>query len=398
MSRHSLRSYQTARRLTAVLLTTAVLATAAACAPSSTVPGSGTPLPGASVEDAASFDLNALIAAAKKEGSVLAYDSSGDIVEVAKAFEAKYGIKAEGVKSKSGDTAEKMSRENQAGNVTIDVTLFEDGPVLVGELLPRNVVTTWIPPDLAKDIPEANRNPLLVLSKANVWAYNTALFPNGCPIKSAWELTEPAWSGKVVMQDPLGKPTLVQWLTQTTSHGSDALVKDHQKLKGSAPQTTEQNASWEWIKRLAANKPVLTKADEDTAAAVGAPQQKEPRIGLMSISKFRDVEEKGYKMAVCQGLAPWVGFSYNKYGAIASKSSHPNAAKLFMHFVMTQEGIIHEMGSGGISGNKAVPASPDNPPGLTDWSTQLFATDSTQLIKDYQQAQPLQDFWRVNHG
>lgn len=398
MSRHSVRSYQMYRRLPAVMFAGVVLAATAACAPSGTGDGSETPLPAASVEDAASFDLQALIEAAKKEGSVLAYDSSGDIVEVAKAFEAKYGIKAEGVKAKSGDTAEKMTRENQAGNVTIDVTLFEDGPVLVGELLPRKVVTTWIPPDLAKDIPEANRNPLLVLSKANVWAYNTSIHPNGCPIKSMWELTEPAWTGKVIMQDPLGKPTLVQWLSQTTGHGADELTADYQKHKGSALTTTEQNASWEWMKRLAKNKPVLTKADEDTAAAVGAPQQKESRLGLMSISKFRDVEEKGYKMAVCTGLSPWSGFSYNKYGAIASASKHPNAAKLFIHFVMTQEGITHEMGSGGISGNNAVPPSSNNPPGLTDWGKELFAVQSDQLIKDYQQGQTIQDYWRVNHG
>ncbi|NUT32732.1 MAG: ABC transporter substrate-binding protein [Hamadaea sp.] len=398
MSRHSLRSYHRARRVTAALFTAITLTAAAACAPSSSGAGSGAPLPSASVEDAASFDLNALVEAAKKEGSVLAYDSSGDIVEVAKAFQAKYGIKAEGVKSKSGDTAEKMTRENQAGNVTIDVTLFEDGPVLVGELLPRNVVSTWIPPDLAKDIPAANRNPLLVLSKANVWAYNTALFPGGCPVKSMWELTDAKWAGKVVMQDPLGKPTLVQWLSQTVGHGADTLAQDYQKHTGSALQSGEQNAGWEWIKRLAKNKPVLTKADEDTAAAVAAPQQKEPRLGLMSISKFRDVAEKGYKMAVCEGLSPWVGFSYDKYGAIATKSQHPNAAKLFIHFVMTQEGIQHEMGSGGISGNKAVPASPNNPPGLTDWGKQLFAVQSDQLIKDYQQGQAIQDYWRVNHG
>lgn len=396
MSRHSLRSYHLLHRLPVVMFAGLVLTVAAACAPSSSGQGSDTPVPQASVEE--NFDLEALIAAAKQEGSVLAYDSSGDVVDVAKAFEAKYGIKAEGVKSKSGDTAEKMIREHQADNVTIDVTLFEDGPVLVGELLPRGVVQTWIPPDLAKDIPDVNRNPLLVLSKANVWAYNTKLYPDGCPIKSMWQLTEPEWTGKIVMQDPLGKPTVLQWLSQLTNHGFDELEADHQTYKGSALTTTEANAGWEFVKRLAKNKPVLTKADEDTAAAVGAPQQTEPRIGLMSISKFRNVEEKGYNMAVCQGLMPWSGYSYNKYGAIAAKSKHPNAAKLFIHFVMTQEGIVHEMGSGGISGNKAVPPSDNNPKGLDDWDKELFATQADQLLKDYQQRQTVEDFWRVNHG
>lgn len=47
---------------------------------------------------------------------------------MAKAFTAAYGIKATGVKSKVGDTLEKMTREAQANNITIDVTMYEDGP------------------------------------------------------------------------------------------------------------------------------------------------------------------------------------------------------------------------------------------------------------------------------
>lgn len=397
MSRRSSKHHRH-HRAAAAMLCMLVTAGAAACAPSTAGQQAAAPAVSSSVEAAASFNLEELVAAAKQEGSVVAYDSSGDIVEVAKAFEAKYGIKAEGVKAKSGDTAEKMTRENQAGNVTIDVTLFEDGPVLVGELLPRKVVSTWIPPDLAKDIPEGNRNPLLVLSKANVWAYNTGIYPNGCPVKNLWELTDPKWTGKVVMQDPLGKPTLVQWLSQSVGHGAEPLAKAYQELNGKQLETTEKNAAWEWIKRLAKNKPVLTKADEDTTAAVAAPQQTEGRLGLLSISKFRDVKEKGYKMGVCQGLSPWAGFSYNKYGAIATASKHPNAAKLFIHFAMTQEGIKHEMGSGGISGNTAVPPSPDNPPGLTDWGKELFAVEASELLADYQQRQSIQDFWQVQHG
>ncbi|WP_160822772.1 hypothetical protein [Actinomadura sp. J1-007] len=141
--------------------------------------GGGDPLPSATVQDAASFDLGALVAAAKKEGSVLAYDGSGDVKDVAAAFTKKYGIKAEGMKSKAADTAEKMTREAQAKNVTIDVSLFEDGPMLVGQLLPQKIVQTWIPPDLAAHIDEADRNPLMMLEKAYVFVYNPRLNPRG---------------------------------------------------------------------------------------------------------------------------------------------------------------------------------------------------------------------------
>ncbi|WP_405107070.1 ABC transporter substrate-binding protein [Micromonospora sp. NBC_01405] len=394
-SRHITIPIRPTRRLAAAAVGIAALVAAAACAPSSGTEQPGA-LPSASVD--ASFDLDALVAAAKTEGSVLVYDSTGDIKKVAEAFTAKYGIKAEGVKSDTQKTAEKLVREKEAGNVAVDLTLFSDGPLLAGELLPRQVVYTWLPPDLIKDIPETNRNPLLVLSKANVWVYNPKIYPNGCPVKNVWELTEDSWRGKVLLQDPLGKATIVQWLSQSAGHGAAPLADAYQRHTGKALQTTEKNAGWEWVKKLAKNKPIINSEDENIAAAVAAPQQTEGRIGLVSIAKFRDVEGKGYNMAVCEGLSPWVGFSYSKYVAIATGTKHPNAAKLFVHFVMTQEGIKHEMEEGGVSGSTAVPPSDGNPKGLTDWGTQLFAMDPKGLLDDYQNTQPVQDFWRVQHN
>ncbi len=115
---------------------------------------------------------------------------------MAKEFEKKYGIKAEGVKSKAAATAEKMTREAQAKNVTIDVSLFEDGPMLVSQFLPQKVVKTWIPPDLAKNITAEDGNPLVMISKGYVLLYNPRLNPDGCPVKSIWELTDPKWKGR----------------------------------------------------------------------------------------------------------------------------------------------------------------------------------------------------------
>ncbi|ADB32903.1 ABC transporter periplasmic solute-binding protein [Kribbella flavida DSM 17836] len=371
------------------------------CAPSTTETGTGTAGAGQAafagpVIDQ-SFDLTALVAAAKQEGSVTVYDSTGDIVKVAEAFQAKYGIKTTGVKSDVGDTLEKMTREAQAKNVTIDLTLYENGPTLVGQLLPQKTVYTWIPADLAPQIDEANRNPLMVLSKANVWIYNPKLFPQGCPVDNLWDLTSPEWKGKVMLQDPLGKPNIVEWFNQMGSSYDADLRAAYQANSGQELSTTEPTAAREWVKQLAKNDPVLTSADDDVSAAVASPNQTEPRIGLVSIAKFRDVKGKGYQMKVCDTLKPYVGYQYPKFGAIATGSKHPNAAKLFMHFVLTAEGITPEMGSGGISGNKAVPPSSNNPPGLTDWSTQLMKFDSAKLLKDFQDAQAMQDHWRLNH-
>ncbi|MEU4324866.1 ABC transporter substrate-binding protein [Nonomuraea dietziae] len=388
-------------RRTRKLIPAALLAlAAAACAPSTGADvTAGTkaaaPLPGASID--ANFSLDALVAAAKKEGSLTVYDSSGDIEEVAKAFTEKYGIAMEGVKSDTPQTAEKMLREHAADNVTIDAAMYEDGGVLVGQLIPQGVAKTWVPADLKEQIPAENLNPLLALSKATIFAYNTKLSPDGCPVKNVWDLTEPEWAGKLVMQDPLGKPTVLSFLTQLDAHGNQALEQAYQTKYGKALETKEKSAAYEWIKRLSGNKPVLTGSDEDISGAVGAPSATEKKIGFMSISKFRNNEDKGYAQSACEGMQPFVGFSYPKYVAIAAKSRHPNAAKLYVHFIMTEEGVKHEIGEGGISGNATVKPLV-TPPGLSDWKGQLFHTDPKGLLGDLQNRQTVSDFWRLNHG
>ncbi|MBD2893342.1 hypothetical protein amrb99_22630 [Actinomadura sp. RB99] len=396
-----IRTIPTGRRARAGAAAAAAVATAllGACAPSTSGQAGeeGTPLPSVTVQDAASFDLDDLVAAAKKEGSVLAYDGSGDVKDMAEAFTKKYGIKAEGVKSKAADTAEKMTREAQAKNVTIDVNLFEDGPMLVGQLLPQKIVQTWIPPDLAPHISEANRNPLMMISKAYVFVYNTKLSPQGCPVKNIWDLTDPKWKGKVMLQDPLGKEVFTQWFTQMAKQGGDKLTAAYAQLGKGQLKLSEDDPAHEWVKRFAQNSPVLTTEDEDVAAGVAAPNQTQQRIGLFSIAKFRDVEEKGYQMKVCEGLNPWTGFAYPKFATIATGSKHPNAAKLFVHFAMEKEGFDLEAHAGGVSGNDAVGVSKNNPPGLTDWNGQLYRFSSSQLIADFRARQDIKDFWRLNH-
>lgn len=403
MSSHTsgVRSLRGRRRSVAALALAGALGGMAACAPSTTAgsdagSGSGGATSAAPTIDTA-FDLDRLVADAKKEGGVTVYDSTGDITKTAAAFTAKYGIKATGVKSKVGATLEKMTRENQAGNVTIDATFYEDGPSLVGQLLPQKVVYTWIPGSLAQQIPAANQNPLQVLSKGNLWVYNPKLNPDGCPVTNVWDLTDPAWKGKVAMQDPLGKPNIVEFLNQVKSTG-DAQLRQAYKAKYGKDLPAGTSAGDEWVKGLAKNKPILTSSDDDAAAAVASPNQTQQRIGLVSNAKFRDVAEKGFSMKVCSGMQPWAGYQYPKYAAIATKTGHPNAAKLFVYFMLTQDGVDTQLQTGGVPGNPQLKPGSFMPDGLTDWDKQLFVFDPARLQSDFTELQTMQDFWRINHG
>lgn len=388
------------RHVAVSLVLAGAIGAAAACAPSTGPTGTAAETgsaSGAEPQIDSDFDLDALIAEAKKEGSVTVYDSTGDITKTAAAFTAKYGVKATGVKSKVGDTLEKMTRENQAGNVTIDATFYEDGPSLVGQLLAQKVVRTWIPGTLAKDIPAARQNPLQVLSKGNMWIYNPKLFPEGCPVQNIWDLADPAWKGKVAMQDPLGKPNIVEFFNQLKA-GGDAPLRQAYEAKYGKELPAGDSAAEAWINGLAKNSPVLTSSDDDAAAAVASPNQTKDRVALVSNAKFRDVKEKNYSMRVCTGMQPWSGYQYPKYAAVATKSKHPAAAKLFVHFMLTQDGVDTQLATGGVPGNPTLKQGDFLPDGLTDWNKQLFVFDPANLKSDFDNLQPTQDLWRLNHG
>ncbi|MGO6690405.1 ABC transporter substrate-binding protein [Rhizobium leguminosarum] len=343
-----------------------------------------------------SFDLDALIAAAKKEKPITVYDSTGKIVEMAKNFAAKYGLSAEGSKVKASAQLEMIIREARANNIQGDVSIVSDAPAAMAQLIPQGFAESWLPPDLAKNIPAEYQDPLTVVTSANVWSYNTALFDK-CPVDNIWELTEPKWKGKVAMQDPLGKASYVDWFNQMAKHGDDKVAAAYKERYGKDLQTDEASATAAWVKALAANAPLLTDADAAAADAVGAPGQSQPFMGLISSAKFRDNADSGMKLGLCKDLKPWLGWLYPGVGLITKGTDSPNAARLFIHYVMTAEGIAPQAIDGKMSTNKDVSLPADEPSGIGAVLNQLLPYQMATSLDDWDARETWQDFWRMNY-
>lgn len=343
------------------------------------------------------FDLDTLVAAAKKEKPINVYDSTGKIVEMAEAFTAKYGVKATGVKVSANSQLEMIIREGQAGNVQGDVALITDAPAALAQLLPQEFVESYLPGDMAAKIPAELQNPLAISTNANVWAYNTEAYDK-CPVANIWELTEAKWKGKVALVDPLTKGTYTDWFNQMEKHSDDKVAGAYKTHFGKDLTTEEKSASAAWIKALAQNAPLVTDGDDPVAEAVGAAGQKEPFFGLLSSAKFRDNEGKGYKLGICRELDPWVGWTYVKLGLIATKTQSPNAAKLFIHYILTEEGIAPQMKDGKLPTNTDIKMPADEPSGLMTVADRLLAYDSSTGLDDFDRREEWQDFWRVNYS
>jgi iron(III) transport system substrate-binding protein len=341
------------------------------------------------------FDLDALVEAAKKEAAITVYDSTGKIVEQAKAFTAKYGVQATGIKASAPEALEIVIREAEAKNVNGDVAILSDAPAAISQLIDKGYAQSWVPGDLAKDIPQIYQNPLTVVLAPNVFTYNTALH-DACPITNIWQLTEAEWKGKVAMQDPLGKPSYTDWFNQLSTHADKTVADAYEAHYGKPLETDEGSATAAWVKALAANSPLLTDSDGAAAEAIGAPDTRDSFVGLVSTAKYRE-NENGMKLGLCTGLRPFSGWTYPSLGLIAAGTKSPNAAKLFIHYMMTAEGIAPQAIDGKLSSNSTVGLPDDEPSGVGGVKDQLLSYDASTGKQDWEARQDWQDLWALNY-
>lgn len=345
-------------------------------------------------ETANGFNLEALIEAARKEKPITIYDQTGKVVKTAESFTAKYGIKATGVKVELG-AIEKVSRESAANNVVADVLVNEDIPAFAAELLDLGILTNWVPGDLKEKIDLKVQYPLQLHYGPFAWVYNSEKYDK-CPISNVWELTKPEYAGRVAMADPLSNAKYAYWFNSMALNDDQKLREQYRKAFGQDLQTSEPDAAHEWVKRFAANKPLITKTDEEVSEAVGAPGQENPAIGPVSMAKFRNIADKGYKMAICSGLEPSALQAFPSAVAMVTKTKSPNAAKLYIHYLFTEEGFAPQLADGKVSTNASIP-KPTDPSNVKDYIDQMSPFRSENLVSHYQNKTTWNDFWRQNH-
>lgn len=348
---------------------------------------------------APSFDVGTVVEQARREPPLVILSNSGLIVDIAKAFERKYGVGAVGIKADSLAQAQRVIRERSAGRVTVGVLNIEDGAMLEEMLLRQGYVENWVPPQFAGDIPRQWQEPLVAVWSAKVLAYNSSVY-RACPVYSLWDLTEERWRGKVVFNDPLLKPEMLTWFSWLTREDyARTLSEAFRRRYGRALEVRERNAGYEFVRRLAANRPIVTRSDDDAAKAIGAPGQKDPPVGILSLAKFAQAPEKGEALGACTGVYPYMGWAYPRHLVIVKGNPSPNAARLFVHFVMSGEGarpFIEFYGE--FSTNRRVPASEIEGRFLGPrayWKRYLVFLEPVGNRRAWEMRQELADFWQL---
>ena len=271
--------------------------------------------------------------------TVTLYSISSRCGKVADAFMAKYpGIEVVAVDISTNELLEKVSREYEAGSPTADVVHIKDQDgSMWKEYVANKIFYNYQPADIFAHIdPEYTQTTTPLYIELTQLFYNTEVYPDGSPSTNLWQLTEPEWKGRVVMQNPLDNLSWGSWITGfCVGEEPQRLADAYKNLYGEELVLSEgcENAGYEFLKRLHDNEPVFVASSDASAEAVGAPGQTNPPVGFSASSKLRKAEDNGWVFDVVN-LEPDTGIPAVNTLYIVEGNPHPSAAKLLVRFMM----------------------------------------------------------------
>jgi iron(III) transport system substrate-binding protein len=254
-----------------------------------------------------------LIAKAKAEGSVTYYGigPAGLIKQLSEAFTKQYGIKVETFITGGVQIAQKVQLEITAGKVNADVVEIGDSSIIT-ELARKGSIASYVPPD-AKNLPKD------VVSADGYWVgfarntypiiYNKKLVSEADSPKSYKDLTDPKWKDKVVVASP--------------NYGSSQLVF----VKGLV-----EIGGWELVEGLKKNNLFVVQGWPEAEQAIATGERS---VGV----------DINVRLAAALSKGEPFGVNYPTEGTIVGVSvigilkdaPHPNAARLFEIFRLSQE-------------------------------------------------------------
>ena len=253
-----------------------------------------------------------IVEKAKREGAVNLYTSMQvvDSRPLSEAFEKKYGIKVNLWRASGEKVAQRVLSEARAGRNDVDVVETDGAQIEIlhreKQLAPFDAPSMR---DIPPDIVPAHRGYVPSRLTLYVMAYNTKRVPEAEVPKTYDDLLAPRWSGRFAVESDD-----VAWFA--------AVVKSMGEAKG-----------LEMFRRLAANKPTLRSGHTLMVELVAAGE-----IDLAVDAHVQGVArliERGAPIA-WRPLQP--AFGQPSSVALARRAPHPNAALLFIDFLLSREG------------------------------------------------------------
>jgi len=278
-------------------------------------------------------EWNKLVEAAKKEGRLVIYASTiGDArPAISKAFTEKFGIPIEFVQGRGAELVQRINNERSRGVYQVDVG-FQGLTTYFNQMQALNMTVPLEPmfvlPEVRDptkwrggQIPFVDKKRTVVAFVATAAPYvviNTELVKEN-EITSNDDLLAPKWKGKIVINDPSVAGNGAEWFSYIMLAAYDrpraeAFMK---KLVAQEPAVLrDQRLLIEWVAR--GKYPIAIASDQGETTKMihaGAPV------------KFLKVKEG---MPLTSGPVNVMVFD---------RAPHPNAAKLFVNWTLSREGM-----------------------------------------------------------
>ena len=278
----------------------------------------------------------ATIEAAKKEGSLVLYTSMtvDQAQRLNDAFRAKDPfLQVQMFRAVGERLLTKIMTETQAGRFDFDVVQSAETQAYF--LKKRNLLAKYLSPEskqLQKGFFDAEGYWAAIYMMPNVIAYNTRMVKRGEVPVTDDDLLNPKWRGKIAMDGT--KPEWFSW-----------------KLK-----RLGQEKGLAYMKRLGAQEFRLYSGLTIITGLLAAGEF--PLVLNTYIHNAEDAKRKG---APVDWVAQEPVFTKFQPIGVAAKAPHPNAAKLFVDFMLSEEGQRIIASFGRVPTRRAVPT---NVPGL----------------------------------
>lgn len=263
--------------------------------------------------DAANAADAALIERAKKEGTFMLYTSMNtpDVNQIFSAFRKKYPfITPKSYSTRSAALLERVITEARAGKHFADV--IQGNAFTLYLLGKRGQTEHYLSPE-AKNYPASYRDPagawIAVYLQLNVIGYNSKLVASGDAPKGYDDLLNKKWRGRVGLDDK-------QYIWY------DGLLKVFGQEKGLA-----------YMKGLAGQKINFRSGNSLLANLLAAGE-----FAVLINTRPETIDELKEKGAPVEWVAPKPTTANVLPIAIAKSGAHPNAGKLFMDFMLSEEG------------------------------------------------------------
>ena len=259
-----------------------------------------------------------LIEAARREGRVVWYTTQivNQLVRpLGDAFEKKYGVKVDAVRADVSDIVLRIVNEAKAGRVQADVF---DGTATVPPLKRAGVVMKW-QPDAAKQMPAqfVDQDGYWVANNLYVHTpvFNTQLVQRGTEPHGWNDLLDPKYEGKIAIS------------SLVSSSSGPGLV-------GTVFADMGEEKGTEYLKKLSGQR--LVSLNAAARSMVDQVMAGEFSLGLQAFNHHAVI-------SAAQGApVDWIKWSpamtVMSIVALTKDAPHPNAGKLLVDFLVSEEG------------------------------------------------------------